>query len=67
MLAYLWTGTSSAIPLIAILARQSGAPDHGLRVVRNPGGNSFWGDISDEVKPVRDAEGRINIAAPCRR
>jgi len=51
-----------ANPLIALLARQTGAPIHGLRVVRNPDGNSFWGEISDEVKPARDAEGRIDIA-----
>jgi Kdo2-lipid IVA lauroyltransferase/acyltransferase len=51
-----------ANPLIAALARQTGAPIHGLRVVRNPDGNSFWGDISDEVKPARDGDGRIDIA-----
>jgi KDO2-lipid IV(A) lauroyltransferase len=45
-----------------MLARQTRAPVHGLHVVRNPDGNSFWGDISEEVKPVRDAEGRITIA-----
>jgi KDO2-lipid IV(A) lauroyltransferase len=51
-----------ANPLIALLARQTGAPIHGLRVVRNPDGNSFWGEISDEVKPARDAAGNIDIA-----
>ncbi len=51
-----------ANPLIAMLARQTGAPIHGLRVVRNPDGNSFWGEISDEVKPARDVDGRIDIA-----
>ncbi len=51
-----------ANPLIAMLARQTGAPIHGLRVVRNPDGNSFWGEISDEVKPVRDAEGNFDVA-----
>ena len=39
-----------ANPLIAMLARQTGAPIHGLRVVRNADGNSFWGEISDEVQ-----------------
>jgi KDO2-lipid IV(A) lauroyltransferase len=51
-----------ANPLIALLARQTGAPIHGMRVVRNPDGNSFWGEISDEVKPARDADGRVDIA-----
>jgi len=52
-----------ANPLIALLARQTGAPIHGLRVVRNPDGNSFCGEISDEVKPARDAEGNFDVAA----
>jgi KDO2-lipid IV(A) lauroyltransferase len=51
-----------ANPLIAVLARQTGAPIHGLRVVRNPDGNSFWGDISEEVKPARDAAGKFDVA-----
>ena len=51
-----------ANPLIAKLARQTGAPIHGLRVVRNPDGNSFWGEISDEVKPARDADGNFDVA-----
>jgi KDO2-lipid IV(A) lauroyltransferase len=51
-----------ANPLIALLARQTGAPIHGMRVVRNPDGNSFWGEISDEVKPARDAAGNFDVA-----
>ena len=51
-----------ANPLIAMLARQTGAPIHGLRVVRNPDGNSFWGEISEEVKPARDADGNFDVA-----
>ncbi|HWX82947.1 MAG TPA: lipid A biosynthesis lauroyl acyltransferase [Xanthobacteraceae bacterium] len=51
-----------ANPLVALLARQTGAPIHGMRVVRNPDGNSFWGEISDEVKPARDTEGNFDIA-----
>ena len=50
-----------ANPLIAMLARQTELPIYGMRVVRNPDGNSFWGEISDPVEPVRDAEGRIDI------
>jgi Kdo2-lipid IVA lauroyltransferase/acyltransferase len=34
-----------------------------MRVVRNPDGNSFWGEISEPVEPVRDAQGRIEIKA----
>ena len=48
-----------ANPLVALLARQTGAPIRGLRVVRNPDGNSFWGEITDEIKPARDAEGKL--------
>jgi Kdo2-lipid IVA lauroyltransferase/acyltransferase len=51
-----------ANPLIALLARQTGAPIHGIRVVRNPDGNSFWGEISDEVKPARDGAGTFDVA-----
>jgi len=51
-----------ANPLVALLARQTGAPIRGLRVVRNPDGNSFWGDITDEIKPARDAEGKFDVA-----
>jgi KDO2-lipid IV(A) lauroyltransferase len=50
-----------ANPLIALLARQTGCPIHGMRVVRLPDGNSFWGEITDEVEPVRDADGRVDI------
>ena len=51
-----------ANPLIAQLARQTECPIYGLRVVRKPDGNSFWAEISEPVEPVRDAEGRIEIA-----
>jgi KDO2-lipid IV(A) lauroyltransferase len=48
-------------PLIAMLAREIECPIHGTRVIRIPG-NRFAGEISPEVPPVRDAEGRIDIA-----
>jgi Kdo2-lipid IVA lauroyltransferase/acyltransferase len=51
-----------ANPLIALLARQTESPIHGMRVVRNPDGNSFWADFTDPIEPVCDAEGRIEIA-----
>ncbi len=50
-----------ANPLIALLARQTECPIHGLRVVRKPDGNSFSVDITDPVAPARDADGRIDI------
>jgi len=50
-----------ANPLIAMLARQTELPIYGMRVVRKPDGNSFWGEISTPVEPVRDAEGRVDI------
>ncbi len=50
-----------ANPLAALLARQTGCPIHGLRVVRLPDGNSFWVEITEPIEPVRDADGRIDI------
>ena len=51
-----------ANPLIALLARQTECPIHGMRVVRKPDGNSFSVDITDPVAPARDADGRIDVA-----
>jgi KDO2-lipid IV(A) lauroyltransferase len=50
-----------ANPLIAMLARQIELPIYGMRVVRKPDGNSFWGEISEPVEPVRGADGRVDI------
>jgi len=50
-----------ANPLIAMLAREVECPIYGTRVIRLPG-NRFRGEISEEVKPVRDAKGRIDVA-----
>ena len=50
-----------ANPLVAMLARQTELPIHGMRVVRKPDGNSFWGEVSDPVEPVRGTDGRIDI------
>jgi Kdo2-lipid IVA lauroyltransferase/acyltransferase len=50
-----------ANPLLAMLARQTELPIYGMRVVRNPDGNSFWGEICGPVEPARDAGGRIEI------
>ncbi len=50
-----------ANPLLAMLARQTELPIYGMRVVRKPDGNSFWGEVGDVVEPVREADGRIDI------
>jgi KDO2-lipid IV(A) lauroyltransferase len=51
-------------PLVAMLARQTEAPIHGLRIVRNNHDrNSFWGEITEAITPARDADGRIDVQA----
>jgi KDO2-lipid IV(A) lauroyltransferase len=50
-----------ANPLIATLARHVECPIHGTRIIRLPGG-AFRAEISAEVPPVRDAEGKIDVA-----
>jgi KDO2-lipid IV(A) lauroyltransferase len=52
--------TCKVNPLIAMLARSSECPIYGTRVIRLPDSH-FCVDISDEVTPVRDAEGRIDV------
>ena len=54
---------AKANPLIAQLARHSGASIRGVRVVRQPDGNSFWGELTDEIQPARDADGKVDIQA----
>jgi KDO2-lipid IV(A) lauroyltransferase len=49
-----------ANPLIAKLAANVGAPIHGTRIIREPGGR-FRGEITDEIPPVRDADGKVDI------
>ncbi len=49
-----------ANPLIAALARHVECAIHGTRIVRLPGGR-FVGEITEEIPPVRDAEGKIDI------
>jgi KDO2-lipid IV(A) lauroyltransferase len=52
--------TCKVNPLIAKLAREAECPIYGTRVIRLPG-NRFRGDVTEEVKPVRDADGRIDV------
>jgi KDO2-lipid IV(A) lauroyltransferase len=51
-----------ANPLVAQLARQTERPIHGVRLVRQPDGNCFWGEFTEAIDPVRDASGRIDVA-----
>ncbi len=51
-----------ANPLIARLAQHFDCPIHGTRIVRLPG-NRFRAELTDEIKPVRDADGKVDIAA----
>jgi KDO2-lipid IV(A) lauroyltransferase len=57
--------TCKANSLFARLARQFECPIHGTRIVqlRN---NRFRAELTEEIPPVRDADGRIDLAAPCR-
>jgi KDO2-lipid IV(A) lauroyltransferase len=50
-----------ANPLIARLAQHLECPIYGTRVIRLPG-NRFRGELTDEIPPVRDARGKIDIA-----
>ncbi|NPU68391.1 lipid A biosynthesis lauroyl acyltransferase [Bradyrhizobium sp. 83012] len=49
-----------ANPMLARLLRQVECPVHGVRIIRLPG-NRFRAELSEEVKPVRDANGKIDI------
>jgi KDO2-lipid IV(A) lauroyltransferase len=52
--------TCKVNPLIAMLARAAECPIYGTRVIRLPD-NRFCVDVSEEIAPVRDAEGRIDV------
>jgi|SRR5689334_327200 len=49
-----------ANPLLARLARHFNCPIHGTRIVRLPGGR-FRAELTDEIAPARDADGKIDI------
>jgi len=53
---------TNANPLIARLAQHFDCPIVGVRVIRLPG-NRFTAELTDEIKPVRDANGDVDIAA----
>jgi Kdo2-lipid IVA lauroyltransferase/acyltransferase len=50
-----------ANPLLARLARHFDCPIYGTRVIRLPG-HKLKPELSEEIKPVRDAEGKIDVA-----
>jgi KDO2-lipid IV(A) lauroyltransferase len=49
-----------ANPMLARLRRQIECPIHGVRIIRLPR-HRFRAELSEEVKPVRDAAGQIDI------
>jgi Kdo2-lipid IVA lauroyltransferase/acyltransferase len=49
-----------ANPMLARLLRQVDCPIHGVRVIRLPGFR-FRTELTEEIPPVRDAEGKIDI------
>lgn len=52
---------TKANPLLARLARHFDCPIHGTRIVRLPN-HRFRAELTEEIKPVRDAEGKIDVA-----
>lgn len=51
---------TKANPLIARLARHYDCPIFGTRVVRLPG-HRLQPDLTEEIKPARDAEGKVDV------
>jgi KDO2-lipid IV(A) lauroyltransferase len=49
-----------ANPTLARLLRQVECPVHGVRIIRLPG-HRFRAELSEEVKPARDADGQIDV------
>jgi len=49
-----------ANPMLARLLRQVECPIHGVRIIRLPG-YRFRAELTEEIPPVRDAEGKIDI------
>jgi Kdo2-lipid IVA lauroyltransferase/acyltransferase len=51
---------TKANPTLARLLRQIECPVHGVRIIRLPD-NRFRAELSEEVPPVRDASGQIDV------
>ena len=54
---------AKANPLAVQLARLTGARIRGVRAVRLPDDNHFRAELTDEIPPVRDAAGNIDLQA----
>jgi KDO2-lipid IV(A) lauroyltransferase len=52
---------TKANPLLARLARHFDCPIYGLRVVRLPA-HRFRAELTEQLQPVRDADGKVDIA-----
>jgi Kdo2-lipid IVA lauroyltransferase/acyltransferase len=52
---------TNANPLLARLARHFDCPIYGTRVIREPG-HRLRPELTEEIKPARDADGKIDIA-----
>jgi Kdo2-lipid IVA lauroyltransferase/acyltransferase len=50
-----------ANPLLARLARHYDCPIRGTRIIRLPG-HRFTAEMTEEIKPARDAHGKVDIA-----
>lgn len=53
---------AKANPLLARLAQKVECPIHGTRIVRLPD-DRFRAEVTDEIEPVRDASGTIDVQA----
>jgi KDO2-lipid IV(A) lauroyltransferase len=53
---------AKANPLLARLAQKIDCPIHGTRIVRLPN-DRFRAEVTDEVEPVRDPSGKIDVQA----
>jgi KDO2-lipid IV(A) lauroyltransferase len=51
---------TKANPMLARLLRQIECPIHGVRIIRLPG-HRFRAELSEEIAPVRDANGEIDV------
>lgn len=53
--------TCKVNPLIAQLARHTNCFVRGIRSVRLPDGNHFWGEVTEPLELPRDAQGQIDV------
>jgi KDO2-lipid IV(A) lauroyltransferase len=58
--------TTKANPMLARIARQVGCPIHGARIIRLPD-NRFRAELSEEITPVSDGSGEVDIQATTQR